>query len=295
MHAKLRFISIGLGLFLSAYGAVPAVAGGTGAPRPWLVLPATPALPRAEKTGFVQIDGIHLWYGEYGLRNHGVPVLLLHGGLASSNYYGLLIPVLIGHGYRVIAADSRGQGRSTRTAEPFTYHLMASDILGLMNRLKLVKADVVGWSDGAIIGLELARIHPERVSRLFAFGADVDPSGTNDNVDTIPVFAEYLRRTKEEYEHLSSTPAQYGELRGQVENMWSHEPHYSREQLAKISIPVTIADGQYDEAIRADHVIYMANTIPAANVVLLPNVSHFAMLQNPAEFADAVVTFLKYR
>jgi pimeloyl-ACP methyl ester carboxylesterase len=295
MHAKLRPIVIGLGLFVSGCCAVPAIAGAAEAPRRWLVLPATPALPRAEKSGFVQINGIRLWYGEYGVRNHGVPVLLLHGGMASSNYFGYLIPVLTGQGYCVIAADSRGQGRSTRTAESFTYHLMASDIFGLMNRLKLVKADVVGWSDGGIIGLELAMTHPERVRRLFAFGANVDPSGTNDNVDAIPVFAAYLRRTKEEYEHLSSTPGQYGELRTQVENMWSREPHYSREQLAKISIPVTIADGQYDEAIRADHDIFMANAIPAANVVFLPNVSHFAMLQNPAEFADAVVSFLKYR
>jgi pimeloyl-ACP methyl ester carboxylesterase len=295
MSAKLRPLVIGFGFFLSGCCAVSAIAGAAEVPRRWLVLPATPALPQAEKTGFVQINGIRLWYGEYGVRNHGVPVLLLHGGLASSNYYGYLIPVLIGRGYHVIAADSRGQGRSTRTAEPLTYHLMASDVLGLMNRLNLVKADVAGWSDGAIIGLELAMTHPERVSRLFAFGANVDPSGTNDNVGANPVFAEYLRRTKQEYEHLSSTPDQYGELRTQVENMWSHEPHYSREQLAKISIPVTIADGQYDEAIRADHDVYMANAIPAANVVFLPNVSHFAMLQNPGEFADAVIDFLKYR
>ncbi len=295
MYIKLRIAMIGLCIVLSGSCAVPAIARAAAAESRWLVLPATPVLPRADKTGFVPINGIRLWYGEYGVRNLGVPVLLLHGGLASSNYFGRLIPVLIGNGYRVIVADSRGQGRSTRSSEPFTYHLLASDMLGLMNQLNLAKVDLVGWSDGGIIGLELAMTHPERIGRLFAFGANVDPSGTKTGIDENPIFGEYLRRTKQEYEALSSTPGQYGELRSQVENMWSKEPHYGPEQLARISVPVTIADGQYDEAIRADHDVYMANAIPAANVEFLPNVSHFAMLQNPAEFADAVVSFLKYR
>src|ERR1700691_3117922 len=103
MYAKLRPIVIGLGFFLLGCCTVPVIAGAAEVPRRWLVLPATPALPRAEKTGFVQINGIRLWYGEYGVRNHGIPVLLLHGGLASSNYYGYLIPVLIGHGPRGLA------------------------------------------------------------------------------------------------------------------------------------------------------------------------------------------------
>jgi pimeloyl-ACP methyl ester carboxylesterase len=136
-------------------------------------------------------------------------------------------------------------------------------------------------------GFNIALTNGDRLNRLFAFGANADPSGTNQG--------EYLRRTREEYVHLSATPRQYGELLAQIETMWSHEPRYTREQLAKISIPVTIADGQYDEAIRSEHDVYMAEVIPRANGVFLPNVSHFAMLQNPAELADAVLAFLMYR
>jgi len=295
MRIERRLATIGISLGLSICFAIPRDAVAAVGRAQWQVLPATPMLPQADKSGFSSVNGIRIWYGEYGVHNHGVPVLLLHGGLASSNYFGHLIPVLVRCGYRVIAADSRGQGRSTRSTEPLSYGLMASDTLALMDRLKLRKVDLVGWSDGGIIGLNIALTNGDRLNRLFAFGANADPSGTNQGLDKNPVFAEYLRRTREEYVHLSTTPTQFGELLAQIETMWLHEPRYTREQLTKISIPITIADGQYDEAIRSEHDVYMAEVIPRANLVFLPNVSHFAMLQNPAEFADAILAFLKYR
>jgi pimeloyl-ACP methyl ester carboxylesterase len=295
MRANVCIAMIGLAIALQATCAAPERALAADANAQWRSLPATPQLPQPASSGFAAVNGIRLWYAEYGVKRGGVPVLLLHGGLASSNYFGHLIPVLVAHGYRVIAADSRGQGRSTRSAEPLGYHLMASDMLALLDHLHVAKVDLVGWSDGAIIGLDIAMTHADRLNRLFAFGANVDPAGLVDGADKNPVFARYLRRTKDEYARLSSTPGQYDALSAQIGSMWSHEPHYGRDQLAKISIPVTIADGQFDEAIRADHDVYMAVAIPAANAVFLPNVSHFAMLQNPAEFADAVLAFLKYR
>lgn len=261
----------------------------------WQQLPATPALPAAEHSDFAPVNGIRLWYAEYGAQRRSVPVLLLHGGMGSSNYFGAVIPILSAHGYRVIAVDSRGQGRSGRSGAALSYHLMASDVLALLDYLHVMQVDLVGWSDGAIIGLDMAIENPDRVKRLFAFGANVDNSGVIDGGDKNPVFAEYLRRTKSEFARLSPTPAQYDALSEQIDAMWSREPRYGREQLAKIRIPVTIADGQFDEVIRPEHDIYMAGAIPGANLVILPNVSHFAMVQNPPEFADAVLAFLKYR
>jgi pimeloyl-ACP methyl ester carboxylesterase len=295
MRANYCVAMMGLGFALLATCAEPHRTLAAEASAQWHSLPSTPQLPRPARSGFAAVNGIRLWYAEYGVQRRGVPVLLLHGGLASSNYFGHLIPVLVAHGYRVIAADSRGQGRSSRSAEPFGYHLMATDTLALLDQLHVAKVDLIGWSDGAIIGLDIAMTHADRLSRLFAFGANVDPSGVVDGADKNPVFAQYLRRTKDEYAILSQTPGQYDALSAQIDSMWSHEPHYGRDQVAKISTPVTIADGQFDEVIRTDHDIYMAGAIPGANTVFLPNVSHFAVLQNPAEFADAVLAFLKYR
>jgi pimeloyl-ACP methyl ester carboxylesterase len=86
---------------------------------------------------------------------HGEPVILLHGGLVDSNYWGNQVPVLAKY-YQVIVMDSRGHGRSSRDERPFGYELMASDVIGLMDYLKIQKAAIVGWSDGAIIGLVIA-------------------------------------------------------------------------------------------------------------------------------------------
>ena len=73
--------------------------------------------------------------------------------------------------------DSRGHGRSSFDETPISYELMASDVLGLMDHLGIDKASIVGWSDGGIIGLELAIHHPERLNKVVAYGANFDPTG----------------------------------------------------------------------------------------------------------------------
>ena len=142
----------------------------------WLTLPPTPSLPKPTQSGYAPVNGIRIWYATFG---RGEPVLLLHGGLANSSYWGNQVPELARH-YRVIVMDSRGHGRSTRDERPYGYYLMASDVLGLMDFLKVSKTAVVGWSDGAILGLDIAIHHPERLTKLFAFAANSDPSGVAD-------------------------------------------------------------------------------------------------------------------
>src|SRR5215469_13900475 len=134
----------------------------------WQQLPKTPALPTPEHSGYAPVNGVRIWYATFG---RGEPVILLHGGLANSNYWGYQVPALAKH-YRVIVMDSRGHGRSTRNEDPLSYHLMARDVIGLMNFLHIPKVTIVGWSDGAIVGLDMAINYPARLSRLFAFAAN---------------------------------------------------------------------------------------------------------------------------
>ena len=77
---------------------------------PWLTLPATPTLPTPEHCGTAPVNGIKIWYAEFG---RGEPVILLHGGLANADYWGNQVPVLA-QAHQVIVMDSRGHGRSTR-------------------------------------------------------------------------------------------------------------------------------------------------------------------------------------
>ncbi|MGH7932390.1 MAG: alpha/beta fold hydrolase, partial [Candidatus Binataceae bacterium] len=199
---------------------------------PWMRLPPTPTLPKAEHTGTAPVNGIRLWYATFG---HGDPVILLHGGLANSNYWGLQVPALARR-YEVIVVDSRGHGRSTRTDAPITYDLMSSDVLGLMDYLQIRQAAMVGWSDGAIIGLDLAIHHPDRLTGLFAFAANSDPSGVKD-VGKSPVFTAFIARTSREYRQLSPTPAQFKAFLANITNMWASEPHFTDAQLRHIKVP----------------------------------------------------------
>src|SRR5262245_51463448 len=111
-------------------------------------------LPTPDAKGWVDNDGARIWYATHGA---GPAVILLHGGLGHSGNWGYLVPVLAAAGYRVMLIDSRGHGRSTRDDRPYSYELMASDVLAVMDRLGIARAAIVGWSDGACTGLILGR------------------------------------------------------------------------------------------------------------------------------------------
>lgn len=276
----LRLLNILVALLI----ATPAIAQQT--PR-WMTLPPTPSLPPPPVSGTADVNGAAIWYAMYG---SGQPVVLLHGGLANSNYWGNQVPTLA-QNYQVIVIDSRGHGRSTRSAAPYGYELMASDVLGVMDKLNLQKAAIVGWSDGAIIGLSLAMNHPDRVARLFAFAANSDPSGVKD-VDKSPVFTEFIKRGEAEYEALSPTPKGYKGFVEEISTMWAKQPNWTKADLAKIKVPTWIVDGDHDEAIHRANTELMASAIPNAGLLIQPEVSHFSFLQDPAQFTWGVMHFL---
>jgi pimeloyl-ACP methyl ester carboxylesterase len=255
----------------------------------WMTLPPTPTLPQATQSGLAPVNGIKIWYATFG---RGEPVILLHGGLANSNYWGLLVRALAPK-YRVIVTDSRGHGRSTRDDRPYGYDLMASDVIALMDFLKLPKASLVGWSDGAILGLDIAMHHPERLTKLFAFAANSAPSGVADIANS-PVFNAYIARAEKEYAALSPTPTEYKPFLDQIAKMWETQPNWTAADLRKIAVPTWIVDADHDEAIKRENTEFMAANIPGAGLLLMPEVSHFAFLQDPAQFNADVLHFLDH-
>jgi pimeloyl-ACP methyl ester carboxylesterase len=254
----------------------------------WQALPPTPAQVAGLHTGHARLNGIKLFYGEIG---RGSPVVVLHGGLANSDYLGNQVLALARH-HRVVVVDSRGHGRSTRDDQPFGYDLMTDDVVALMDTLDIRRADIVGWSDGAIIALDMAMRHPERAGRIFAFGANTQTSGLKDGFDKDPVFAAYMARARQEYALISPTPNQHDAFEAQIGKMWADQPNWTDSQLRAIKSPVLVVDGDHDEGIKREHTEYIAATIPGAGLLILPNVSHFAFLQDSALFNAALLDFL---
>jgi pimeloyl-ACP methyl ester carboxylesterase len=172
------------------------------------------------------------------------------------------------------------------------YELMASDVLAVMNSLRLEKAAVVGWSDGACIALVLAMQTPARVAGVFFFGCNMDPSGTKEIAWPNPILNRCLGRHAKDYDRLSATPGQFKEFSEAVGQMMKTQPNYSARDLADIRVPVSIVQSEHDEFIKPEHAEYLARSIPAAQLILLPGVSHFAPLQRPDQFNTVLRSFL---
>ena len=245
-------------------------------------------LPATEDQGYVEHDGARIWYAAYGA---GTPVILLHGGLGHSGNWGYQVPALVGNGYQTVVIDSRGHGRSTRDDRPFSYEQMASDVLAVMDTLQIGKAAFVGWSDGACIALILADQMPQRATGVFFFACNMDPSGTKE-FQLDPIIERCFSRHVKDYNQLSPTPDEFGAFSEAVGLMQRTQPNYSAEDLAKIHVPVAIVHSEHDEFIKREHTEYLVHSIPNAEFVYLPGVSHFAPVQRPDLFNAAVLAFL---
>lgn len=247
----------------------------------------TPPLPAANASGVVDNDGARIWYSSFGA---GPPVMLLHGGLGHSANWGYQVPALIKSGYRAVVIDSRGHGLSTRDERPYSYELTASDVLAIMNALHLDRVVLIGWSDGACTALVFATQYPERVAGVFFFACNIGPSGIKPFEHT-PVLNRCLARHRADYQALSATPEKFEQLMEDLVPMQRTQPNYSKEDLARINVPVRIVQSEKDEFIRQDHAEYLAQSIPGASFLLLQGVSHFAPWQRPEQFNSAMLGF----
>src|SRR6266481_4261380 len=162
-------------------------------------------LPVTHDHGFLELDGSRIWYASYG---SGSPVILLHGGLGHSGNWGHQVPAVVRSSYRAVLIDSRGHGRSTRDARPFSYDLMASDVLAVMDALHLEKAGLVGWSDGACTALVLAAKAPSRIAGVFFFACNMDPSGVKP-LEATPTLNRCFARHAKDYAELSTAPEHF--------------------------------------------------------------------------------------
>jgi pimeloyl-ACP methyl ester carboxylesterase len=255
----------------------------------WTTLPPTPTLPPAKTSGRLKIGDAELYHASVG---DGAPVLLLHGGMAHANYWGHQVAALAPR-YRVLVLDSRGHGRSTLPGKPLSYRMLADDVLGFLDALKIERTAIVGWSDGAIVGLEIAMRRPDRLSRLFAFGANFNLRGLRPEGPQTATFSQYAERCRLDYTALSPTPANWPKLLTGLRKMWSTSPTWTTQQLSRIRTATVVAGAEHDEIIRGEHTTQLATAIPGARLAVMPGVSHFAMLQDPDRFNAELAAFLR--
>lgn len=231
---------------------------------------------------YAAVNGLNMYYEVHGA---GPPLLLLHGGTGS-------IPTTwIPHfspRFQVIAMEQMGHGRTADLPDrPFHYHDMAEDTVELMTQLDIESAVVVGYSDGGIIGLDMAIHHPERVTKLAVTGANARADGyTAENLEWTRTFDPNDEPVSEAYARLSPDgPDHWPVFLGRLKHMWMTEPSFARDQLQSIRAPTLIIIGDGD-IVTPEHATEMFRTIPDAQLCVVPHAGHGVM---PSE---TILTFL---
>lgn len=252
---------------------------------------ADPApLPPPDDQGYVDFEGARIWCGAYG---DGPPVILLHGALGNGDDWANQVPALVDAGHSVLLIDSRGRGRSSPGNRPLSYELMATEVLAVMDALEIERAALAGWSDGAIISLVAALRYPDRIERVFAYAGNMDLSGARSEPLKTLAMDQSFGRAMDDYARLSATPGEFRTMVAVMEGLMHSQPNYRAEDLARISRPVAIVQGEYDEFIKPEHAAYLARTIPGARLITLPGVSHFAPWQDPEGFKAVLIQVLQ--
>ena len=229
----------------------------------------------ADAGHYANVNGIKMYYEIYG---KGQPLLLIQGNGGAIHYDANQINFFAKR-YRVIAADSRGQGKTSDNSDSLTYSLMTEDFNVFLNYLHLDSVLIFGQSDGAIIGLLLAARHPEKVKMLAAMSPNLRPDDSIYYPRVAELNHKWYAKTQQE-----SDPAKPRSVTAmKLERLLTYHPHISDSELQTIKAPVLVMTSDRDE-IRLTHIIEIFRSIPRANLCVLPGSIHFAMLQNPDLF-----------
>lgn len=234
---------------------------------------------------FVTINGAKIYYEEYGA---GEPLLLIHGNGADIKSMGNQIDYFKTK-YRVIVADSRGQGKSELKTDSLTYKQIAEDWNGLVDYLKLDSINIIGWSDGGIVGLKMAIAGKSKIKKLVAMGANLRPDTSAIHSWAVEFIMETLKMVHANIQEQDTT-ADWN-LQKQLFGLMANQPNIPIEDLSKIEAKVLIIAGDED-IIRNIHSVEMYENIPQAHLSILPGDTHFTPASNPELFNEIVNRFL---
>ena len=239
--------------------------------------------------GYVDANGLNTYYQEQG---SGDPLLLLHGGLVDGDSFGQQTPAFAER-FRVIVPDRRAHGRTADVEGPITYDLMADDTIAFMDAVSPGPAHLVGWSDGGDVGLLVAIKRPDLVRRLVIIGANFSADGlTREAAESFkpdtPTSAVPIMR--ETWKVNAVDPDRFEAVLAKMQHCW-FDYSISTADLARIAAPTLVMVGD-DDITRFEHTIELYDTIPDAQLAVIPGASHLVPLEKPDLVNQLVLDFL---
>lgn len=234
---------------------------------------------------FAEINGAKIYYEEYG---KGEPLLLIHGNGGSIESMGNQIDYFKSK-YRVIVADSRGQGKSELKTDSLTYVQITKDTEELVNKLKLDSISIIGWSDGGIVGLQMGISGKSKIKKIVAMGANLRPDSTAINSwatnDVKNIRKMIVSKIKEK------DTSENWDLQKQLAGLLLYQPTIATKDLSKIKAKVLVIAGDKD-VIKNEHSVEIFENIPKAQLSIMPGETHFAPASSPELFNALANKFL---
>lgn len=224
-----------------------------------------------------------LWCVETG---DGPPLVLLHGNGESHRVFDRMVPSLAPR-HRLVALDSRGHGATPRGDGPLTIARMADDVDAALAALGLAGVDVLGFSDGGNIALELALRQPGRAGRLVVVGANLTPEGlTNRTLVEVRAVRAALRVAGRVLPAARRAAERWA--------LMADEPRIDAADLARVAVPVLVVAGERD-VVRPEHTRQIADALPEARLAVVPRAGHMLPRTHPGRLAALVGMFLTPR
>lgn len=220
------------------------------------------------------------------------PLLMLHGNGEEHGIFGQVIDAVCASGRPVVAVDSRAQGKSTRGTAELTYELMADDALAALAALGFGKAHLLGFSDGAIEAIIIARDHPELALSLLSIGANLSPDGVDDSfqmeqaAQNLFAWADYWEKGDGSHRDVdpslvSPTPKE-ARTTAELLHMMVVYPQIDPAGLSQIACPTTVMAGEFDE-IKREETDLIHVSIPDSRLVIVPGAGHVLPKEAPED------------
>ncbi|HEX6029017.1 MAG TPA: alpha/beta hydrolase [Nitrososphaeraceae archaeon] len=254
----------------------------------------------------------------YKILGKGDPILLISGSGNVMDVWPSSMLQELSSNHTVIIFDNRGVGNTTSGTRPFSIEQFANDTAGLMDALKIQKADVLGFSMASFIAQQLTLMHPEKVNRLILYGTSCGgQESIPQSPEVVKALSDFVNNRTQDVEtflsvtfplewikshptYLETIPKsaeivpsatlvkQFNAVENWLDTKWSGVC----SQLSNISKPTLIITGTEDIAVPAANSIILAQKIPGAWLVQIKDAGHGLMYQYPEQFNKVLQTFL---
>lgn len=236
-------------------------------------------------------NGVDTYYEEHGSGDALVP---LHGGFGGVHVFGGQIPDFAER-FRVIVPEQRGRGHTPDVEGPITYQILADDLIAFIGRVVAGPVNLVGGSDGGVVGLLVGIQRPDLLRKLVTVGANFHGDGLRFSTmwtDASPDDAAWAG-PRRRYEEVSPDGADhFPVVFGKLQRMWRDgQPTLTARDLAQIPVPVLVVAGD-DDVVHHAHSVALYEALPEAQLAIIPGASHAVAMEKPALFNRIVLDFL---